>query len=193
MLAMKTSIIITVFAVILCSSLRGTGQTVQHVTLYSGTNSAGVECSIQTNQVVSLVGYDWYDSPSVSGNLPDGTRINLVPQNRGFAAGGGVAWTPVTTPQTFTGITNVSVQPSAGLSAGLSGWATFQITTPASANVISNYVPADAIVIPASATGNVEIILESSTDLLNWTAANPGTYSAASATNRFFRVRGVHN
>jgi hypothetical protein len=87
-----------------------------------------------------------------------------------------------------TGMMNVTV--SAGTQ---TTWATFQITTPAAANVISNYVPADAIVIPASATGDVQIILESSTDLLNWAAASPGTYSAASATNRFFRVRAVHN
>jgi hypothetical protein len=55
--------------------------------------------------------------------------------------------------------------------------------------VIPNYVPADAIVIPASATGNVQIILESSPDLVNWTAANPGIYGPSEATNRFFRVR----
>ena len=49
--------------------------------------------------------------------------------------------------------------------------ATLEIETPATANVISNYVPADAIVIPASANGNVQIIFESSPDLVNWTAA----------------------
>lgn len=57
------------------------------------------------------------------------------------------------------------------------------------ATVISNYVPADAIVVPASLSGNVQIILESSPDLVNWTAASPGTYGAAAGTNRFFRVR----
>jgi hypothetical protein len=59
--------------------------------------------------------------------------------------------------------------------------------------VVSNYRPADAIVIPASATGNVQIILESSPDLVNWTAANPGTYGASAGTNRFFRVRAAAN
>jgi hypothetical protein len=72
---------------------------------------------------------------------------------------------------------------------GAAGWATYQITTPATANVISNNVPADAIVIPASARGSVEVILESSPDLINWTAANPGLYGPSAATNRFFRVR----
>jgi hypothetical protein len=62
-----------------------------------------------------------------------------------------------------------------------------------STTVVSNYVPADAIVIPASATGNVQIILESSPDLVNWTAASPGTYGASAGTNRFFRVRASVN
>lgn len=47
-----------------------------------------------------------------------------------------------------------------------------------------------AVVIPEDASGPVEIILESSTDLVNWTAANPGTYGS-STEKRFFRVRAV--
>jgi len=37
----------------------------------------------------------------------------------------------------------------------------------------------------------VNVILESSTDLVTWTQANPGTYGA-STTKRFFRVRAVN-
>jgi hypothetical protein len=105
-----------------------------------------------------------------------------------YAYSSNVAFTPM------TGMTNINFGYIFGSYNGL-GFFTFQITTPAStsANVVSNYVPADAIVIPASATGDVQIILESSTDLVNWTAASPGTYGASSATNRFFRVRAVHN
>jgi len=51
--------------------------------------------------------------------------------------------------------------------------------------------PTSAVVIPTDATGPVNIILESSTDLVTWTAANPGTYGA-STTKRFFRVRAVN-
>ena len=50
--------------------------------------------------------------------------------------------------------------------------------------------PSTAVVIPTDATGPVNIILESSSDLVNWTSALPGTYGS-SATNRFFRVRAV--
>jgi hypothetical protein len=175
--------------IIFCCSDKGTAQTVQSVTLYTNTSAPSVNLPVQANQIVSLTGYDWISQPTLSGNMADGTLINLTPFNH-FPNGGPIVSSQL--PQTFTGLTNITLDPS-GLGGGNTSWATFQITTPTSANVISNYVPADAIVIPASATGNVQIILESSTDLVNWTAANPGTYGASSATNRFFRVRAVHN
>jgi hypothetical protein len=169
-------------------SFKATAQTVQYVTL-SATNGAASNYPLQTNQVVSLVGFDWSSGGSsftITGFLSNGGTINLSPVNEYQPAGG------VQMPQIATGLTNI-VLGNEGAGYDYLFWATFQITTPASANVVSNYVPADAIVIPASATGNVQIILESSTDLVNWTAANPGTYGASSATNRFFRVRAVHN
>jgi hypothetical protein len=49
-------------------------------------------------------------------------------------------------------------------------------------------MPSCSVVIPNDAGGPVNVILESSTDLINWTAANPGTYGTTSS-NRFFRVR----
>lgn len=55
----------------------------------------------------------------------------------------------------------------------------------------STTTPSNSVVIPTDATGPVNVILESSTDLVTWTAANPGTYGA-STTKRFFRVRAVN-
>ena len=166
----------------MCVAISTKAQIVQYVTLTENS----VSYAVQTNQIISVVGYNWADIGNsaqtyVFGNSPDGTSINLAPftslQNPAtFSIG--TAFPQI--PQIVTGLTNLVI---------LHGWATFKIETPCTANVISNYVPADAIVIPTSAAGNVQIILESSADLVNWTAANPGTYSAASATNRFFRVR----
>ncbi|HZF02559.1 MAG TPA: hypothetical protein VE344_11790 [Methylomirabilota bacterium] len=189
---------------ILSPSFKATAQTVQYVTLNSTANGNGVNLAVQTNQIVSLVGYDWIEQPILSANLPDGTSINLISfytslvKNQVTSPYSGISQSSSTIgsqiPQIFTGVTNIIVQPSIQSSGFLkSGWATFQITTPACATVVSNYVPADAIVIPASATGNVQIILESSPDLVNWTAASPGTYGASAGTNRFFRVRAVAN
>lgn len=49
-------------------------------------------------------------------------------------------------------------------------------------------LPSNSVVIPTDATGPVAIVLESSVDLVTWTAADPGTYSPT-VLNRFFRVR----
>lgn len=45
-----------------------------------------------------------------------------------------------------------------------------------------------ATVIPENAKTNVSVILEQSTDLVNWTAASPGEFTP-STSKRFFRVR----
>ena len=182
--------LVAVLLTLIAFSFNATAQTSQYVTT-SGLivpNGQGVlfqtnTIPCTTNQVISLVGYDSSSQPYVYGYTATGTILDFINNN---------SPTPINLP-VLTGLTNIAVVGHNASSVARSFWATFQITTPASANVVSNYVPADAIVIPASATGNVQIILESSTDLLNWTAANPGTYSASSATNRFFRVRAVHN
>jgi hypothetical protein len=49
-------------------------------------------------------------------------------------------------------------------------------------------VASQAVVIPANAPAPVDVIFESSTDLINWTAAVAGSYSP-STPKRFFRVR----
>jgi hypothetical protein len=54
--------------------------------------------------------------------------------------------------------------------------------------VASQSVASQVVVIPQSVSAPADIILESSTDLVVWTAALPGSYSPA-ASNRFFRVR----
>lgn len=52
--------------------------------------------------------------------------------------------------------------------------------------------PSGAVVIPADDGGPVTIVLESSTDLVNWTEGSPGTYGTTTA-KRFFRVRAVRS
>ncbi len=62
--------------------------------------------------------------------------------------------------------------------------ATLEVTRPASPSV----TPSNAAVIPVDANGTFTVILESSTDLITWTAANPGDYSG-NTVKRFFRTR----
>lgn len=52
------------------------------------------------------------------------------------------------------------------------------------------YLPTNTVVIPTDPAGNFKIILESSTDLINWVSAVPGTYPSETE-RRFFRVRAV--
>ena len=53
-------------------------------------------------------------------------------------------------------------------------------------------LPSNAVVIPSDSSGPVQIILESSEDMVNWNSANPGTYGA-STNERFFRIRAVQD
>jgi hypothetical protein len=53
---------------------------------------------------------------------------------------------------------------------------------------ISSTTAKYASVIPENAKTNVSVILEQSTDLVNWTAVSPGDF-APSTSKRFFRVR----
>ena len=54
--------------------------------------------------------------------------------------------------------------------------------------VATQNVASQVVVIPQNASAPADIILESSTDLITWTAAVAGSY-APSTSNRFFRVR----
>ena len=66
----------------------------------------------------------------------------------------------------------------------------FQKTSTSSSGGSTSNLPSNTVVIPTDASGPVEIIMESSKDLVNWTRAEPGTYGA-DTPKRFFRVRAV--
>jgi hypothetical protein len=142
--------------------------------------------TVTTNQIVKIISL-------ASGIIPGTVVASSNPPSVSLYHSSGVKITPAISIGTYTGLTNISVNAVSAFVTGnevwCSGLVTIEIETPATANVISNYIPADAIVIPARATGNVQIILEASPDLVNWTAASPGTYGASAGTNRFFRVR----
>lgn len=91
--------------------------------------------------------------------------------------------------------TNQNIQPKiAGpavlrsMRSGVSAVATLIVLAITRANSPANVIPANAVVIPEDAGGHYQVILESSTDLLNWAVTNPGTYGG-STPKRFFRTR----
>ena len=72
---------------------------------------------------------------------------------------------------------------SAGQQNITNGFATFQISR------ADEFVgPQNTLAIPSDAAGPVYVKMESSTNLLDWTASNPGFYGTSSAL-RFFRIR----
>jgi len=58
--------------------------------------------------------------------------------------------------------------------------------------IAADFVPNNSVVIPSDETGDVEIVLERSTDLINWTPADPGVVGTSN-DGVFFRVRVVRN
>jgi hypothetical protein len=88
-------------------------------------------------------------------------------------------------PAEFGGPSVIRLVPFTNGAAFADGYAvTFEVTRPASPSV----TPSNAAVIPEDANGTFSVILESSTDLITWTAANPGDYSG-NTVKRFFRTR----
>ena len=65
-----------------------------------------------------------------------------------------------------------------------------KVTGSLASNPSANSVSATSVVVPSSAIGDVEVLLEQSNDMITWTQCLPGTYNA-STQKRFFRVRAV--
>ncbi len=53
-----------------------------------------------------------------------------------------------------------------------------------------NYTSSTSVVIPSSASGDVDVKMEQSADNVTWTECLPGTYNS-STVKRFFRLRAV--
>lgn len=90
-------------------------------------------------------------------------------------------------PMVIAGPATLRCKASGSPDSGSSAFFTASVTR---ANTAPSQTPANAVVIPANASGNIQIALESSADMVTWTAANPGSYSS-STQNRFFRVRAI--
>jgi hypothetical protein len=154
--------------------------TTQIVTLTTASFSSGGQYPLSTNQIVTL---DNVGSPAGFANAI--VYFNYL--NGGYTVYNSSGQTNIGLPITYTGLTGISLTNSAG-ELVYSVSATFTILTP-STNAIT-YTPANSVVIPTDAKGNVQIILQSSSDLVNWVSSMPGTYGST-YTNRFFRVIAV--
>jgi len=128
-------------------------------------------------EVMATTGYIYYSPASSNGE----TGINSG-RNPNFTVGGVAVGSKYAGPGIFF-CSSTSGQTYSG-----NGILTYRFVDNTSTTTTT---PTSSVVIPTDATGPVKIVLESSTDLVTWTEANPGTYGA-STTKRFFRVRAVN-
>ena len=142
-------------------------------TTYNGNGWASNVFNLTTNQIVTLNNVIGSVYPYVYFTSASGLSVPYNPQT----------YSSTGLQITYTGLTKVALTAYNGTS-----MATFTILTPSTNSV--TYTPANSVVIPTSATGNVQIILQSSSDLVNWVSSLPGTYGS-NYTNRFFRVIAV--
>ncbi len=146
------------------------------VTVSVGTNS--VVYNVSTNQIVTMessAGAGYLTVTTISGAL---INFNLQDSNGHLTFSKGAE-------QVLIGLQNISFT---GAGFGQVGYVTFTVETPSTNS--GSFTPANSVVIPSDANGPVQIVLESSSDLVNWVASQPGTYGST-YTNRFFRVRAI--
>jgi hypothetical protein len=161
----------------------------QTITLVA-TNGLPSSYNFSTNQIIminSFISSDAGSAGSATISFNNGLKTQIGSYyyglNRDSTGGSGALSMAFTGNAVFTGVTNISVVTASSKAVAA---LTFTITTP----TVQSYIPANAVVIPTDATGPVQIILESSSDLMNWTSSLPGTYGST-YTNRFFRVRAI--
>lgn len=163
-------------SLVIAVSLLGKTDTVfsqtQIVTLVVDSTHQTNSFNFTTNQTVTVLAYD---------TTATGSSYSSIIMR--FANGAFVQTTvnPLKLGSVYTGVTNISLTFIS---------ASFLVTLGVSTPTANTMMPANAVVIPTDANGPVQIILESSGDLVNWTSALPGTYGNT-YSNRFFRVRAL--
>ena len=169
----------TILAAVLAALSLGTAQAVEYVTLTERTPSL----QVSPNDVVELVG----------GTLVDGVPIWV---NYTFADGtvapfyvGGEGTTNNSNNlmhnHKFSGLTAVSFRPNQGNNIAVC----FKITRAAEINAVT---PSAVLVLPENSTGNFDVVIEASDDLISWLPFFSQTVNSQTA-KKFFRTRVVRS
>ena len=180
------AIYLTILMIVFASGITGVAQT-QTVTLIASNNvPSSFNCS--TNQVITINSF--IENPTTRGtaiiSYYNGFKTVFYGHKYGEVSSSSASMVTHDS-ASFTGVANVLLTVGTGSqSSGDVVALTITVTTPTAQSV----VPANTVVIPTDATGPVQIVLESSSDLLNWTSSLPGTYGNT-YSNRFFRVRAI--
>lgn len=178
---MKPQNIIHLTLLIICLSAANSQVQSQTVTL-TATNGQPSSFNCNSNQVITINSFNGINQVGGTATISynNGLNTTISPNAYGLIRSSDPSAT-FNNSAVFTGVTNIFVSANSSVVA-----LTFTVTTP----TVQSYVPANAVVIPVDATGPVQIVLESSSDLINWTSSLPGTYGNT-YSNRFFRVRAI--
>lgn len=141
---------------------------------FSTDNSASQQITLAAGESARLAGV------SFRGSSPAPARLHVIADSFNFSislldAAGSVDFT---VPGPATLYYDKGTQSNRG-------FATVEITR---APELTPAIPASAAVIPEDADGQFDVLLESTTDGIEWTQALPGTYGG-STMKRFFRTR----
>lgn len=151
---------------------------VEYVTLHK----VGDSKIVSSGSLVEIIGYgrsgDVSASQIVQLTFSDNSVQNLYLSNAVSVGSAGVAAPPHEFK--FTGLTKVALYPEAYAFA-----VTLKITPPQEINAVG---PTSVLVIPENSTGDYDIILESSTDMVTWTPIHSQSVSSSNPTN-LFRTR----
>ncbi len=170
-----------ILAVILAALSVSTVQAVEYVSL-TPTNSSK---TVAATDLVEIVGCSNIRS---SGVLPltltfsDGTEVNVALGGyRRDGVNSGTAFA-TTLGQKYTGLTTIRSKASTDV-------ITLKIT---SASEINAVTPSSVLVLPENSTGDFDVIIESSSDLVSWLPFFSQTVNSQTA-RRFFRTRVVRS
>ena len=162
----------TILAIIIATLSAGTAQAVEYPVVQNGSQEDGV-LEINPTSLVEVTGFSAIREIQAIFTLADGRAIRMrldSPYTKGAPA--------------FTGVTSVRIPRS-----GSPAFVTLKITPFAEINPVA---PATVLVLPENSTGNFDVVIEASDDLVSWLPFFSQTVNSQTA-KKFFRTRVVRS
>ncbi len=181
---MKT--ILSIVSAILASTPLLRAQTVQTVAfpLSNSSEYRRQDINVPTGQVFKLL---TWAAAAMGSTIPSGIKVDDASVNlSSFVKDNYGGLTPIPTVLSPNFVVAGPRTVSFGVNPDQSLVCSYILET--NGTVATQNAASQVVVIPQNGSAPADVILESSTDLVSWTAAAPGSYPTSTA-NRFFRVR----
>ena len=163
----------------------GTAQAVEYVTLTENTRSK----NLNSGDLVEIIGYH----PPTGARTDGKVRLDLefsdgTSSQNWVGDGSGTPSVPALT-QKFTGLSSISLFTHPDWRGDAKAMVTLKIT---SASEINAVTPSAVLVLPENSTGNYDVVIEASDDLVSWLPFFSQTVNSQTA-KKFFRTRVVRS